>query len=107
MMKAALKALFGGMPEASHDKAIECFLKADACKARFGCLAQHSPVLRTNFMYAFQPNLTTTVELAKVYKTVGKNKECKEALEKALTMDTSLPVYRVAQEEAREMLAKM
>jgi tetratricopeptide (TPR) repeat protein len=44
MMKAALKALFGGMPEASHEKAIECFLKADKCK----------------------PNLTTTVELAKV-----------------------------------------
>ena len=46
VMKAALKALFGGMPEASHEKAIECFLKADAAK----------------------PNLSTTVELAKVYK---------------------------------------
>jgi hypothetical protein len=34
MMKAALKALFGGMPEASHEKAIECFLKADSCKVR-------------------------------------------------------------------------
>lgn len=58
-------------------------------------------------MHALQPNLTTTVELAKVYKTVGKTKECKDALEKAMTMDTSLPVYRLAQEEAREMLAKM
>lgn len=85
MMKAALKALFGGMPDASHEKAIECFLKADACK----------------------PNLTTTVELAKVYKTVGKSAECKQALEKALTMDTTLPVYRLAQEEARAMLADM
>jgi tetratricopeptide (TPR) repeat protein len=85
VMKAALKALFGGMPEASHEKAIECFLKADAAK----------------------PNLSTTVELAKVYKTLNKKAECKATLEKALTMDTSLPVYRLAQEEAKAMLANL
>ena len=38
--------------QASHEKAIECFERANACK----------------------PNLTTTVELAKVYQTVGKKK---------------------------------
>lgn len=51
MMKAALKALFGGMPEASHEKAIECFLKADKCK----------------------PNLTSMVELAKVEQTCSES----------------------------------
>ena len=76
---------FTAYVQASHDKAIECLLKANACK----------------------PNLTTTVELAKVYQTVGQKKEARAALEKALTMDTSLPTYRVSQEEARELLAKM
>jgi tetratricopeptide (TPR) repeat protein len=76
---------FTAYVQASHDKAIECLLKANACK----------------------PNLTTTVELAKVYQTVGQKKEARAALEKALTMDTSLPTYRVSKEEARELLAKM
>jgi hypothetical protein len=30
-----------------------------------------------------------------------------QVLEKAMGMDTSLPVYRLAKEEARELLAKM
>jgi len=81
--RMALSVLFGGMPEASNDKAVECLEKANQC----------------------YPNATSVVERAKVLLDMGRKAEAKAALESSLDMDTDLPVYRKAQDEARGLLA--
>eukprot|EP00286_Rhodomonas_abbreviata_P016938 CAMPEP_0181322114 /NCGR_PEP_ID=MMETSP1101-20121128/19055_1 /TAXON_ID=46948 /ORGANISM="Rhodomonas abbreviata, Strain Caron Lab Isolate" /LENGTH=220 /DNA_ID=CAMNT_0023430005 /DNA_START=27 /DNA_END=689 /DNA_ORIENTATION=+ len=78
----ALKVVFGGMPDASHEKALECLQKA-------------------NDIY---PNASSVLEKAKVLMLMGRKAEAKAALEGTLGMDTDLPVYRRSIEEAKQLL---
>uniref|UniRef100_A0A7S0EJT4 Regulator of microtubule dynamics protein 1 n=1 Tax=Hanusia phi TaxID=3032 RepID=A0A7S0EJT4_9CRYP len=81
--RQALQALYlGNFPHASYDKAIECLQNAH----------QH------------WPNASSCLELAKIYKTIGKGAEAKEWLKKSLEMPSDLPHYRLSQEEARKLL---
>ncbi|EKX45588.1 hypothetical protein GUITHDRAFT_138813 [Guillardia theta CCMP2712] len=83
--RQALQALYlGNFPHASNEKAIECLQNAQ----------QH------------WPNASSCMQLGKIYKMEKKDEEAKAWLSKSLEMPSDLPISRLAQEEARELLSK-
>ncbi len=74
--------LFGKMPNASNERAIECFERAKA----------------------LNPTLMTRAELGRAYAAVGQNDRAREELRAALAMTPSDQDEREAQQRAREAL---
>ena len=82
---AAIKLIYGAMPKASYEEAIDCFKRAEEC-------------------YSNAANLQ---EMGQVYLLMKKQSEAKEVFQKVLLSSDELPVYREAIAKANAELAKL